>query len=306
MRGGRLCLAAVVYVCLSFLFLPLGQAADCWRLDEPEGNGLVRNFRASTDALTDDEAMQGQDDLYISGSGQPSAGELVYLRTYLAELADMPVYLLDLRQESHFYTAGAAVSWYKDKNQANAGMDAAAVEKVEAGLAQAVSGQNIEALPLGNEDKAFFTTAYFTEVQPIMEREAAESAGFHYVRIAATDQMWPEPHAVDAFLSFYRSLPPYPVWLHFHCQAGHGRTTIFMTMYDILKNPELSLEYIVTRQKLLGGTDGLAEAVDDGSWRSALSNDKVFKLRLFYRYVQENKAAGFKCPWSEWLIRQGV
>lgn len=39
----------------------------------------------------------------------------------------------------------------------------------------------------------------------------------------------------------------------FHCEAGEGRTTAYMAMYDMMKNPDVSLKDILYRQHLLGG-----------------------------------------------------
>jgi hypothetical protein len=45
---------------------------------------------------------------------------------------------------------------------------------------------------------------------------------------------------------------PENAWAHFHCEAGLGRTTTFMVLYDMLRNANrVSLEDIVQRQKIL-------------------------------------------------------
>ena len=68
------------------------------------------------------------------------------------------------------------------------------------------------------------------------ERQLVEQNGLHYYRIAATDHIWPSPENIDDFISFIGTLPDH-AWLHFHCRAGKGRTTIYMAMYDMMKNP---------------------------------------------------------------------
>ena len=75
-----------------------------------------------------------------------------------------------------------------------------------------------------------------------------------------------------------------------------------MAMYDILRNPQQPLSAIAQRQRLLGGTDVLAEpAADSGEWRAKLTREKARGMRLFYEYVQEEKDAGFPVTWSAWL-----
>lgn len=66
------------------------------------------------------------------------------------------------------------------------------------------------------------------------ERQLVEQNGLYYYRIAATDHIWPSPENIDDFIAFIRTLPDH-AWLHFHCQAGKGRTTIYMAMYDMMK-----------------------------------------------------------------------
>ena len=134
------------------------------------------------------------------------------------------------------------------------------------------------------------------------EKELVEAAGLRYKRITATDHIWPSPAAVDEFVQFYKSLPE-DIWLHFHCQAGEGRTTEFLAMYDILKNPAVPLQDILYRQCLLGGSY-VAHVEPEGStyWKVPYYVEKAKHIALFYRYVQENEGAGFAVSWSAWLL----
>ena len=307
LRSGKIAILSVLLLLVSMLQVFAADGGTMWRLDAPAADGLPRNLRLSSDAagLSTEENQniwEGIDWLRISGSGQPAEAELSVLYARIRQETTAPVYILDLRQESHGFFGGSAVSWYGKNNWSNRGMNAKQAEADDILQLDKALNQEIEAVPLGNEDKASFKSVSGIVKHVVTEREAAEKAGFHYVRIAASDQVWPEPQAVDEFLEFYKSLPAEPVWVHFHCQAGHGRTTIFMAMYDMLRNPNAALETIAARQKLLGGTDVLAEADEStGSWRAKLTNEKARNMRLFYRYVQEQQPAGFAVSWTEWL-----
>lgn len=280
--------------------------AGVWRLDAPAEQTWPRSFRMAADDLSTDgtEISDGLASLNISGSAQPSLLGLQNLYRFLQDKVSGPIYLVDLREESHGFFAGAAVSWYENHNWANRGKSNA-LSLVDENERMAALTGTIEAVPLGLEDKALWNASILEGSTAITEEQAAKRAGFQYVRFAATDQCWPEPEVVDAFVAFYRSLPQKSVWLHFHCQAGHGRTTIFMAMYDMLRNPQVPLETIVFRQKALGGADLLAQT-EGSDWLAAESRRKVASLYLFYRYVQEEKDNGFAVPWSFWLKHQAV
>ena len=86
----------------------------------------------------------------------------------------------------------------------------------------------------------------------LTEQQAAALFGLGYSRFASTDHTWPEPAEVDAFLQWQKNLPA-DAWLHFHCQAGKGRTTAYMIMRDIwLNGQQDSLETICARQHAWG------------------------------------------------------
>ena len=124
-----------------------------------------------------------------------------------------------------------------------------------------------------------------------------------YFRIAATDHVWPTPENIDRFLAFYRTLPQ-DAWLHFHCEAGVGRTTAFMVMTDMLKNPSVSLKDILYRQHEIGGFyygEFPIKTKDKDSWKTKYYREKIVMIEQFYRYVQENRADGYQTPWSVWL-----
>jgi Inositol hexakisphosphate len=88
--------------------------------------------------------------------------------------------------------------------------------------------------------------------QASIERDLVSSADASYVRVAVTDHTRPVDEAVDRFIVAVRALPQ-NAWAHFHCEAGLGRTTTFIVLYDMLRNASrVSLEDIVQRQKLLG------------------------------------------------------
>ncbi|MDY2905446.1 MAG: protein tyrosine phosphatase, partial [Caecibacter massiliensis] len=92
-------------------------------------------------------------------------------------------------------------------------------------------------------------------------------------------------------------------WLHFHCEAGMGRTTAFMNMYDMMKNPSVPLKDILYREYEIGGnyTAHTVFHPSPSDWKGPYYNEKSRMIRLFYQYVQENYQTNFARSWSSWL-----
>src|SRR5690349_17747586 len=88
-----------------------------------DGGAEARRFRSTT-ALPamDGLAVEGLAELRCSGSAQPSVAGFRDLRRRLGEVESDELYVVDLRQESHGFVDGAAVSWYAQGNQGAAGL----------------------------------------------------------------------------------------------------------------------------------------------------------------------------------------
>lgn len=226
-----------------------------WRIDT-EGKELPRNFRTSEGAFqAPDEKYQldasykpsrkGLDTLRASGSAQCSPEEMKALYQELRKHTDGPIYDIDLRQESHGYLDGTAVSWYGERDWANLGKSQHASLRDEAKRLEAAVGKTVYMAELG-KDKLPAGGKVVRVQNAESEQQVAEAAGFRYFRIAATDHVWPSEENIDRFIEFYRTLPK-GAWLHFHCEAGVGRTTAYLDMYDMMRNPDVSFKDITYR-----------------------------------------------------------
>ena len=278
-----ICLLAAALSLTSPVCVMASKAASTaqWRLDIQQDATAIRSFRADPE-------------LHCSGSGQFSAHALTGLREALQPYlqSNEPIWIIDLRQESHGFLNGEAVSWHGHHNAANAGKDAAEVEADETARLQAVIGRQTRCIPMGNADRASGMTPFDETVRTVStERQEAQRNGLGYIRIAATDMQWPDPQAVDSFLTVYRSLSQTPAWLHFHCHAGHGRTTTFMALYEMLQFPERPLQQVLDHQQAIGGID------------LSTSASRYTMLQQFHAYVRENHRNGYTLSWSSWLAR---
>ena len=275
-----------------------------WRLDG-SSSAELRNFRLMTDdwknTLRGEEpTRKGLDSLHASASAQPSELALAKIRETVLEIEpNAKIFIVDLRQESHGFANSLPVSYHMERNAANAGKTTAEVERTEIELLNSLRGVETTFKPMGKADVQTFKPVTIVPRVMMTEREYCEKIGVNYMRFAAADMQFPAPEIVDDFIIFVATLPENS-WLHFHCQAGHGRTTTFLVMYDIMKNPDVALEEICKRQYLLGGSNLLLEPEGD-DWYSRMSRDRAKKIRLFYDFVQGTRSEQIGLQWSEWI-----
>jgi len=296
-------------------------AGEFWRLDAEDNEDLPKNFRTSLDTVGKVNGIlpdsTGMDKLKISGSGQMSESGMEGLLETIRTKTDVPIYIVDLRQETHGYLDGTAVSWYGKRNWGNIGKKTEDIIKAESVLLQDALAVETNVYPLDkSKHKAEDAAITFTPLETKTEAEVAAEYGANYFRITSTDHIWTSPENIDRFIAFYKTLPN-DVWLHFHCMAGEGRTTTYMVLYDILKNGKnVSLADIAARQYVIGGIDIMATnesnkmthaaaPVTDtaiNSWKQSFGQERTEMIPLFYQYVRENPKLDIS--WSEWLRRE--
>ena len=297
-------LLGVLILLMIFSVADAKKIKGTWRLDG-SASAELRNFRLMNDdwkidARGHEPTRKGLDELRISASGQPSLSSLKTLKEKIYEVdPDAKIFIVDLRQESHGFANSLPVSWYVEHNAANAGKNSAEVEADEFERLQTLRGVDTLFEPLGNSDKQTLKPIKIIPRVIETERNLCDKLGTDYKRLAAADMQFPAPEVVDEFITFVVTLPENS-WLHFHCQAGHGRTTTFLAMYDIMKNSDVSLEEICRRQYLLGGSNLLLEP-EGNDWYSQMARDRAKKIRLFYDFVKGTRAEQIGLPWSEWI-----
>jgi len=285
------------------LLLPFAQclaqepvAHPLLKIDCKDAAGLPRNFRIMAPAQAPGgqrvPSMTGLAELHASGSAQFSRQGL---KAILLKVAS-PVTVIDLRQESHGFFDGDAVSWYGVNDWANRGLSQDMVEADEKErLTKALDGPLVIA---SGKNAATAAMTTITVHESLSEAQVVKAAGESYYRLSSPDHLRPTDDTVDRFIQITRSLPP-DSWVHFHCAAGRGRTTTFLTMFDMLHNANtVTFADIIRRQALLGGEDLVFTPVDQvEEWKRDAYIERANFLRRFYEYAAANDKS---LVWSEW------
>ncbi|MCR5758631.1 MAG: protein tyrosine phosphatase [Selenomonas sp.] len=285
-----------------------------WRIDAENRESLPRNFRTADGPFRQDmpedkagkgftrtPSRQGLDCLAMSGSAEFSMGEFKVLQQVLKTKTKGPVYVVDLRQESHGLFNGQAVSWYGVRDWGNRGKTRREALQDERQRLKQAEGKRVLLAKLNKKKQP--ADPHWEKIDNVMrEQQLVEGAGWHYWRLTDTDHVWPAAENIEAFVDFVRKLPQ-DAWLHFHCQAGKGRTTTYMALYDMMKNPDVPLGDVLSRQYLLGGAYLAYDPskTTPGKWKSAYYHQKAGMIEKFYRYVQAAHQDGFTLKWSKWL-----
>ncbi|CDZ80430.1 Effector protein hopD2 [Candidatus Rubidus massiliensis] len=255
---------------------------------------LPRHFRTSKNAFITDSnnpvSTQGLSELNISGSGQFSLKGLNALKKVLVS---ENVLFVDLRQESHGFLNGIAVSWYAGKNWANKGRHADEIKRDEKKR-------------LENLLKHPFTIAYYNKHIPLPlipkrafteQRLIETNTKWQYMRLPISDHKTPLDVEVDHFINVVKQIPQ-NTWIHFHCGNGDCRTTTMMAMFDMIKNSShVSFEDIILRQWFIGGINLFHEP--ELEWKKEFAKERIYFLKNFYQYC--NEITDFSIPWSTWV-----
>lgn len=248
-------------------------------------------------------SQEGLKDLRISGSSFFSKNEFNEL---LKKIPASPqnIVILDLRNESHGYINDHAVSWYSRYKTFNKGLTAQQVDVRERGLLEAVKEAGVADIAVQAKDKGVVFKASVKVDSVMTEKEFVESMGVKYFRIPIMDYSAPTRDNIDRFVEFYKNLPE-QTWIHAHCEAGVGRTTITLSMVDMLHNAgKLSYDEIMTRQVLMGGQDvrKSAEKATD-PYKKANYPKRAEFTRRFYDYAKAHPQLDIS--WSQWCDQQG-
>ena len=238
-------------------------------LDSASNSGLPDRFRDITN-------------LNISGSSQFTKSQI----NNLNEAINKPnICIVDLRQESHGMLNDFAISFFSPYTDLNNGLTTEEVIKKE--------NSQLSSIKIGSDVDIYHKTGrLFKEVTAEFvsnEDSIVTNDNMQYKRYAVKDNGSPTPIIVDNFVEFIKNKPT-DLHIHFHCDAGEGRTTLFMAMYQtMLNNTNLSLNQIISYQYNIGGV-----LLTD-------NKNQLEFLQEFYNYVSENKSTNYEKTYSQWI-----
>src|ERR1700733_9258506 len=127
----KLFLSVVALIILSMSVLVWAYENGQLVLDMRNVPVLPKHFRTSSDPLTSTVNTNGLANLHMAGGAQFSK---LALDKILERLASKHVTIIDLREESHGFLNGNAISWYAPADAANAGMTESQIERTQARL----------------------------------------------------------------------------------------------------------------------------------------------------------------------------
>ena len=300
-------------------------SVQCSNLQEPlvvidarqDANPMPGQFRTTSDVFKPPLGRKilkhqgwlpertGLDTLNLSASAQFSRQNL----ENMIKILGPDLYIVDLRQESHGFAGGSAISLYAPQNAINRGFNHKEMQEREQAFLQKLSLEKPTFLyQILDKDNGQICEGEKVEgvFNPVSsEEDLVKEMGLRYVRFETSDHARAKDEVVDRFVAFVKKLPP-KTPLHFHCRAGKGRTTQFSALYDMIHNArEVSFEDILTRQYLIGGSPLMEiSQSSEASWKKEMSEKRLAFLRAFYEYAQSPQGYS-QITWSQWLRIKG-
>lgn len=228
------------------------------------------------------ERFRDLTNLNISGSAQFTPSQIKNIKNTINK---PDICVVDLLQESHGFINDLAISFYSIGKDLNNGFTTEETISTEDKLLNSIKLNS----QINIYDKLGKVLTDITTCSISNENDAVTKDGLKYQRFAIKDDGIPSITTIDDFVDFIKNKPE-GQHLHFHCDAGEGRTTTFMVLYQIMTdNGNLSLDQILCYQYNMGGiilTDDV---------------DRAYFLNSFYNYVEKNKADNYSIKFSQWI-----
>lgn len=286
---------------------------------EANRSRMPKSFRTTKDAFVVKKAKKwvkdkkkfpsrkGMDLVSVSASGQFSDVSFRNLVKILEEKGKK-LYVGDLRQESHGFAGGHAVSLYGRHNALNRGLSEKEAARAETAFLEDLSRKapaHIYKVIEKKRGEIFKVVPLRIHPAPVVsEKDLVESYGAEYRRFRTLDHSYPDVETMTAFVDFVKTLPQ-EAHVHLHCRGGRGRATQYMAYMLILKNaPSHSLEDILDYLYLIGGKGlhHISQSPHKG-WKRPFAENRLKHIEYVYEYAKDPE--GYKtCSWKAWLEKK--
>ncbi|MGL5742025.1 MAG: tyrosine protein phosphatase [Legionella sp.] len=247
----------------------------------------------------------GVDELFISGSKEPSEkGWNAIFDAIIKQSSSKqkPVFVLDLRHESHGYLNGLPITLVSEHDWINKGKSNEQSLLDQENWLHSLNAQKKIAGVLSKHQfkaKEYSSGKTITVKKIQNEEDLVSRLGFVYHRLYITDHMAPGGSEVDSFLAIIINAPK-NAWFHMHCRGGKGRTTTFLVMYDMLRNADkVRFADIIARNASIPPYYNLLEVHRRNSFFTPYYEQRLAFLSSFYRFAQ-HRLKGYQGTWSEW------
>ncbi len=213
------------------------------------------------------------------------------------------IIVVDLRKEFHIYINGIPVTFYHSRyNTFNWNKTPEEILNKEKELVSSLKQKKeikVHRLKKYKDHVEYIKPEILTINTVETEVELVSKYNIEHAHFYVRDFRRPDDTQIDAFVSFVKSLSD-DTFLYFHCRGGRGRTTTFMTLYDIIKNSDkVGLDDIIQRQKFIGGAL-LSELPIQKPHKHKVYMERLEFINMFYEYVVD--PSGFQEKnWSSWL-----
>lgn len=221
-------------------------------------------------------------DLNISGSAQFRPFQL---KNLIELFINKDLYIVDLRQESHGFINTLPISFYNKNSLLNKGFPTKQTLESEQ--------QELNSIKIGSSVNIYHKNGVLIKTVTadtiFSEQTLVKKNNINYERFAVRDGGIPTVDITDDFVNFVSNLPE-NAHLHFHCLEGQGRTTTFMSIYQMMNNKEKISPDTILQQQLDAGGIILTDSAERAKF-----------LQSFYEYTLSNMDSGFYTPYSIWI-----
>ncbi len=200
------------------------------------------------------------------------------------------VWLVDLRQETHFFANGQPLSFYGSHNSANFHKTPAQIHQEESDLISSLQKKNEPTtvnivLEKANGEIAKTRPEQMNLQASRSEESLATELGLNYKRFYITDHQAPTPENAKKLTDFIKQLDS-DDWVIVHCRGGKGRTTTFMLLTALIKDNKKSnnIEDYIQEQITIGGSNLFnTDDGDDPAWQQEHKKNRAKFIHQFYQ-----------------------